>query len=142
MTPTQIDTLTVSAPVTDSGGAVTVSDNQINYRPAADFYGTETITYTLTDGNGGTDTGTVTVTVDPVNDAPFMIKIPSSLWTRYCLTRTRRPMMLRSGISLRRFIVARTTGSGKTQRVRWPGSTRSRTLVSRHVTTTILIMSL
>ena len=60
-------------------GAVTVSDNQINYRPAADFYGTETITYTLTDGNGGTDTGTVTVTVDPVNDAPFMINTQLTL---------------------------------------------------------------
>ena len=38
-------------------------------QPAADFHGTETITYTLTDGNGGTGMGTGTVTADPVNDA-------------------------------------------------------------------------
>ena len=64
------DTLTVSAPVSDNGGTVSVLGNQISYQPAADFHGTETITYTLKDGNGGTDAGTVTVTVDPVNDAP------------------------------------------------------------------------
>ena len=64
------DALTVSAPVSDNGGTVSVVGNQISYQPAADFHGTETITYTLTDGNGGTDTGTVTVTVSSVNDAP------------------------------------------------------------------------
>ena len=64
------DALTVSAPVSDNGGTVSVVGNQISYQPAADFHGTETITYTLTDGNGGTDTGTVTVTVSSVNDIP------------------------------------------------------------------------
>ena len=67
------DALTVSAPVSDNGGTVSVVGVQISYQPAADFHGTETITYTLTDGNGGTDTGTVTVTVDPVNDVPVSV---------------------------------------------------------------------
>ena len=84
----------------------------------------------------------MTVTVDPVNDAPFMTKntqltLDAVLFDAYTATDD-----VEVGISLRRFIVVRTTGSGKTQRARWYGNTRSRTLVSRHVTTTILIMSL
>ncbi len=40
------------------------------YTPAANFTGADSFTYTISDGNGGTDTATVTVTVTPVNDAP------------------------------------------------------------------------
>ena len=43
---------------------------RVAYTPATDFFGTETITYTLTDGNGGTDTGTLTVTVLSVDEPP------------------------------------------------------------------------
>ncbi len=43
----------------------------INYQPAADFFGTETFTYTVNDGTpGSNDTATVTITVTPANDAP------------------------------------------------------------------------
>ncbi|MEC7765273.1 MAG: Ig-like domain-containing protein, partial [Pseudomonadota bacterium] len=40
------------------------------YTPNADFNGTDSFTYTVSDGNGGTDTETVSVTVTPVNDDP------------------------------------------------------------------------
>ncbi len=40
------------------------------YTPNADFNGTETFTYQVSDGNGGLDTGSVTITVTPVNDPP------------------------------------------------------------------------
>lgn len=49
--------------ITDNGGG------NYTYTPAANFFGTDTFTYTITDGTL-TDTGTVTVTVNPVNDAP------------------------------------------------------------------------
>jgi hypothetical protein len=42
----------------------------LTYAPPADFFGTDTFTYTVQDGNGGEATATVTVTVRPVNDAP------------------------------------------------------------------------
>ena len=42
----------------------------VSYTPAANFFGTDSFTYTITDGNGGTDTATVNVTVTPVNDNP------------------------------------------------------------------------
>lgn len=38
------------------------------YTPDANFHGVDSFTYTLSDGNGGTDTGTVNVTIDSVAD--------------------------------------------------------------------------
>ena len=40
------------------------------YTPAPNYHGADALTYTATDGKGGTDTATVTITVRPVNDAP------------------------------------------------------------------------
>jgi hypothetical protein len=40
------------------------------YTPHPDFYGIDTFTYLVDDGNGGNQTGTATITVNPVNDAP------------------------------------------------------------------------
>lgn len=51
-------------------GVAEITDGQVSYTPNADFNGSETLSYTVSDGNGGTDTGTVSVTVNPVNDAP------------------------------------------------------------------------
>ncbi|MDV7214268.1 Ig-like domain-containing protein, partial [Azotobacter beijerinckii] len=39
------------------------------YTPAANFTGTDSVDYTVTDGSL-TDVGTLTITVTPVNDAP------------------------------------------------------------------------
>lgn len=67
------DTLTVTAGTfaTSMGGSVTVSANgDFTYTPAADFNGADSFTYTVSDGNGGSDTGTVSLTVNSVNDAP------------------------------------------------------------------------
>ena len=44
----------------------------VDYTPAADFNGTETITYTVSDG-ALTATGTFTITVTAVNDAPVAV---------------------------------------------------------------------
>ena len=43
------------------------------YWPASGFYGTAVITYTVDDGNGGTDTGTLTVTILPDATPPTPI---------------------------------------------------------------------
>ncbi len=64
------ETLTVTA-VTQptTGGTVTLTGGVVSFTPAAGFTGIATFTYTLSDGNGGTDTATVTVRVGlpPVN---------------------------------------------------------------------------
>ena len=71
------DTLSVSAVGTGedgpSGGTAALksgSATAITYTPNADFYGQDSFTYTVSDGNDGTDTGLVIVTVTAVNDAP------------------------------------------------------------------------
>jgi VCBS repeat-containing protein len=51
-------------------GTVTCSTTQCVFDPSADFFGDSTFTYTISDGDGGTDTATVAVTVSAVNDAP------------------------------------------------------------------------
>ena len=65
------DSLTVSAiSYSGTGTAAINSDNaRIDYTPAANFNGTDTITYTVSDGTA-TDTGTLTITVSAVNDLP------------------------------------------------------------------------
>jgi len=66
------ETLTINAVGTpDQGGSVSISGgNSLLYSPAADFFGTESLTYDIDDGNGGADSGTITITVNNVNDDP------------------------------------------------------------------------
>ena len=45
-------------------------DGSITYTPHANFNGTDTYSYDVSDGFGGVATAIVTVTVNPVNDAP------------------------------------------------------------------------
>jgi hypothetical protein len=66
------ETISIAAVGTpNKGGTATLgNDGKVRYRPAANFNGTETITYTLRDSRGATTTGAITVVVTPVNDAP------------------------------------------------------------------------
>ena len=62
----------VAVGATNKGGTATLNtQGKISYKPAANFNGVETFTYTLRDSRGGTATGTVTVTVTAVNDNPI-----------------------------------------------------------------------
>lgn len=54
--------------------AVNTSTGIVTYTPAANYFGTDTFTYTVRDNGGATsNTATVTVTVSPVNDAPVVV---------------------------------------------------------------------
>ena len=57
----------------DDQGTADTTDDQLIYTPDADFNGTDSFTYTVSDGNGGTDTATVLVTVGGVNDTPIAV---------------------------------------------------------------------
>jgi uncharacterized repeat protein (TIGR01451 family) len=64
------DPLTISS-VTDTNVTIIGGTNLV-YIPPADFNGTNTFTYIVDDGNGGSVTGSVTVTVGAVNDDPTL----------------------------------------------------------------------
>lgn len=55
------------------GSVVDNGDGTVTFTPAPDFNGTATITYTVVDGQGGSDDGEAIVSVGPVNDAPDAI---------------------------------------------------------------------
>ena len=61
----------VSLPV--NGTAVVGLDGTVEYTPNANFFGSDSFTYTISDGWGGTDTATVTVAVNDVNDGPAAV---------------------------------------------------------------------
>ncbi|WP_452221168.1 beta strand repeat-containing protein, partial [Lacinutrix salivirga] len=72
-----VGAITLPSATTTEGGTVTVdnggtptdpTDDTILYTPAADFNGTDTFDYTITDLNGDTSTATVTVVVAPIVD--------------------------------------------------------------------------
>ncbi len=52
------------------GSAAVNPDGTVEYTPDLDYCGADFFTYTISDGNGGTDTATVNVTVTCVNDLP------------------------------------------------------------------------
>ena len=66
------DALTVSeVQQPESGQAVLNPDGTITYTPNANFNGTDSFAYTVSDGNGGSNIAGVTVTVNPVSDTPI-----------------------------------------------------------------------
>jgi hypothetical protein len=60
------DTLTVDSVTQGTHGSVTYNAANVTYTPSANFTGTDSFTYTISDGNGGIDTASVTVTVTAI----------------------------------------------------------------------------
>ena len=50
--------------------SITASTGAFTYTPAANYHGPDSFTFTVTDGNGGTDSGLISITVNSVNDLP------------------------------------------------------------------------
>jgi hypothetical protein len=67
-----LDTLTITAVSDPAKGStvITGGGTGLTYQPDADLNGADSFTYTISDGNGGTDTATVSVTITAVNDPP------------------------------------------------------------------------
>ncbi len=75
--PDATETLTITGVSAGShGGSISIGPSglSLRYTPATGFTGpTETFTYTLSDGRGGTATGTVSVSVAPENPPPTAV---------------------------------------------------------------------
>ncbi len=69
--------LSIASATTPAKGTVAISgdagvnkDQKVTYTPKPNANGSDTFSYVVADGQGGTDTATVTVTITAVNDAP------------------------------------------------------------------------
>ena len=69
------DTLTLDSvsPASANGGTVALSGGIVTYTPPAGFLGSDSFSYTISDGNGGTASASVLVLVDPSPFAAHML---------------------------------------------------------------------
>ena len=63
------DALTITGVSAPANGSASIAAGGISYTPAAGFTGTDSFSYTISDGNGGTASATVTVTVETAGDS-------------------------------------------------------------------------
>jgi outer membrane protein OmpA-like peptidoglycan-associated protein len=61
------DTLTITAVSTPMHGSAEIGAGGVSYTPAAGYSGSDSFTYTISDGRGGTATASVNVTVNPAS---------------------------------------------------------------------------
>lgn len=73
------DALSVSSLSGVNGQAVINSNGTISFTPANGFSGTETFSYTVSDGKGGSDSAQVSVTVSGSNRAPIALNDTATL---------------------------------------------------------------
>ncbi|MGQ0699505.1 MAG: Ig-like domain-containing protein [Panacagrimonas sp.] len=94
------DTLTVTTLTKPTKGGTVVlaaGSKSVLYTPKANFVGTETFKYSISDGKGGTSQATVTMKVNNVNDAPdarndsFTVPKNAAFRTLAVLTNDRDP---------------------------------------------------
>ncbi|MFT6327979.1 MAG: hypothetical protein ACJAYK_002984, partial [Crocinitomicaceae bacterium] len=64
------DSLSITGVTSSQGSALINTDYSITFIPNSNFNGTGSITYSLSDGQGGLSTATVSINVSPVNDSP------------------------------------------------------------------------
>ncbi|MEP1079506.1 tandem-95 repeat protein [Leptolyngbya sp. PL-A3] len=65
--------LTITSVQGAVNGTVALSGGNIVFTPTANYFGAASFTYTISDGQGGTDTATVNFTVNSVNDNPTAV---------------------------------------------------------------------
>jgi hypothetical protein len=68
----------VGAP--NRGGTVRIAGSTLVYTPTADYYGAEVLTYTVSDGHGGSDTALVVISVGAIGPTPSeFLFLPAAL---------------------------------------------------------------
>jgi hypothetical protein len=81
------DILSIGIVTAMFGDVSITADNQLNYQSKTDFIGQDTLVYTLSDGNGGSDSGTVNITVY-ANEAPLALDDSANTNDRSAITIT------------------------------------------------------
>jgi hypothetical protein len=58
-----------------ANGSAVIENGRIRYTPSADYFGSDSFSYTIVDSAGNQASATVSVTVQPVNDPPVLAEI-------------------------------------------------------------------
>ncbi|KSW22077.1 hypothetical protein AOX63_01155 [Pseudomonas sp. ADP] len=66
------DSLSITSASASNGSVTINTDGTLTYTPKANFSGSDSITYTISDGHGGTASSTVALSVTPVADVPLL----------------------------------------------------------------------
>ena len=69
-----------------ANGSTSTDGSTVTYTPNADFSGSDSFSYTVSDGAGGSATATVSIVVNPVNDAPTAVNDSESVGTNGTVT--------------------------------------------------------
>ncbi len=64
------DILTIAGITNPTNGLALIKNGQITYTPNADYFGSDSFDYLISDGNGGVISKTLNLTINNVNDAP------------------------------------------------------------------------
>jgi hypothetical protein len=67
------DSLSITSVTTPSHGSASINNNQILYLPGSNFFGNDSLNYTIGDGFGGSATARVDISIAPVNDPPVAV---------------------------------------------------------------------
>ena len=73
--------VTVALPPDPAHGTITITAGDVIYTPDANYQGTDSVTFTLTDDGGATSTYTVVITVTPGNQNPVFNATAVSITT-------------------------------------------------------------
>ena len=65
------DDLSIESVTQPTNGTTSIILGEIVYTPDDDYFGSDSFSYTVIDGNGGSGTGSVSVTVNNINDEPI-----------------------------------------------------------------------
>ncbi len=76
-----IDSASLVISTEPTTGTATIEDGKVTYVPLANYFGTDSFEYTVTNSNDATSTATVTIQIAAVNDAPVInsVAIPSEI---------------------------------------------------------------
>ena len=64
------DSLTYALATSPSNGTATLTGNTVSYAPNGNYHGSDSFTFTVSDGTVISSAATVSITVTPVNDFP------------------------------------------------------------------------
>jgi len=78
--------LTITTVSSPANGTTSTNGSTVTYTPKADFNGSDSFSYTISDGASGSATATVSISVNPVNDAPTAVNDSGSVATNGTIT--------------------------------------------------------